>query len=75
MDAKKSTLVLLIQGGAGVIREDAGESERAIRAALAQALCAGHAMLQAGGSALDAVSTAVVVLQDAPYFNAGHGAC
>ncbi|HET6905819.1 MAG TPA: isoaspartyl peptidase/L-asparaginase [Rhodanobacteraceae bacterium] len=66
--------VLLIHGGAGVIRKDTDEAEQAIRAALAQALRAGHAKLQAGGSALDAVGAAVVVLEDAPHFNAGRGA-
>jgi beta-aspartyl-peptidase (threonine type) len=69
-----STPVLLIHGGAGVIRKDTGEAEHAIRDALAGALRAGYAKLQAGGSALDAVSAAVVVLEDAPHFNAGHGA-
>lgn len=66
--------VLLVHGGAGVIRRDTDSAEVAIRAALAEALRAGLAELQAGGSALDAVSAAVVVLEDAPYFNAGRGA-
>lgn len=74
MDANDSAPVLLIHGGAGVIRKDTDEAGQAIRAALAHALRAGHATLQAGGSALDAVSAAVVVLEDAPHFNAGHGA-
>jgi beta-aspartyl-peptidase (threonine type) len=74
MDAPDNAPVLLIHGGAGVIRKDTHEAARAIRAALADALRAGHARLEAGGSALDAVSAAVVVLEDAPHFNAGHGA-
>ena len=74
MDADDSKPVLLIHGGAGVIRQDTDEVETATRAALTQALLAGHATLQAGGSALDAVGAAVVVLEDAPHFNAGHGA-
>ncbi|HET7562768.1 MAG TPA: isoaspartyl peptidase/L-asparaginase [Rhodanobacteraceae bacterium] len=67
--------MLLVHGGAGVIRKDMdAETERATRVALAAALRRGHALLAAGGSALDAVAAAVVALEDAPYFNAGKGA-
>lgn len=67
--------VLLVHGGAGVIRRGMdADTEHAIRLALAEALRRGHAALQAGASALDAVAAAVVVLEDAPWFNAGHGA-
>ena len=66
---------LLVHGGAGVIRRDMdAATEHDVRAALAAALQRGHAVLTAGGSALDAVTAAVVVLEDSPYFNAGHGA-
>lgn len=44
------------------------------RTALGVALDAGAAVLAAGGSALDAVEAAVVVLEDDPRFNAGRGA-
>lgn len=50
------------------------EDEQAIRAALALALDAGSALLRAGGSSLDAVQAAVIVLEDEPQFNAGRGA-
>ena len=67
--------VLLVHGGAGVIRRDMDAvTEQAVRAALADALRVGHARLAVGGSALDAVAAAVVVLEDSPHFNAGHGA-
>jgi beta-aspartyl-peptidase (threonine type) len=67
--------VLLVHGGAGVVRHDMdADAERAIRDALGDALRRGHAQLAAGHSALDAVAAAVVALEDAPYFNAGHGA-
>lgn len=46
----------------------------AARAGLAAALRAGWRILHGGGAALDAVEAAVVVLEDAPHFNAGHGA-
>jgi beta-aspartyl-peptidase (threonine type) len=67
--------VLVIHGGAGV--ERAGmtrEEEQAARAALEAALRAGHAALANRKPALDAVSAAIVVLEDAPQFNAGRGA-
>ena len=58
-----------IHGGAGVMRRDKpGEPHRTV---LEQALEA--AMAQKG--ALDAVVAAVLVLEDSPLFNAGHGAC
>ncbi|TAN01773.1 MAG: isoaspartyl peptidase/L-asparaginase [Rhodanobacteraceae bacterium] len=67
--------MLLVHGGAGVIRRDLdADTEHAVRESLAEALRHGHARLNAGGSALDAVAAAVTMLEDAPYFNAGHGA-
>ncbi|RPE75472.1 isoaspartyl peptidase/L-asparaginase family protein [Vulcaniibacterium tengchongense] len=72
----KPKTALVIHGGAGFVPKDAiGEADRrAYHAALERALDAGHAVLQRGGSALDAVTAAVVVLEDAPQFNAGKGA-
>lgn len=67
--------VLVIHGGAGVIRAGMDRAdEDAARAALAQALRAGQAELAAGKPALDAVVAAITVLEDAPMFNAGRGA-
>ncbi|GAB2495533.1 isoaspartyl peptidase/L-asparaginase family protein [Arenimonas alkanexedens] len=67
---------LVIHGGAGVIERGAlsREDERAVRAALDRALDAGHAVLKDGGSALDAVTATIVVLEESPWFNAGKGA-
>ena len=66
---------LVIHGGAGVEPGDlTPEEEAAARAALAAALRAGHAELAAGKPALDAVTAAIVALEDAPMFNAGRGA-
>ena len=45
-----------------------------MRAALEDALRKGHAVLAGGGSSLDAVTAAIVILEDSPYFNAGKGA-
>ncbi|GAB3731278.1 isoaspartyl peptidase/L-asparaginase [Luteimonas pelagia] len=67
---------LVIHGGAGVIEREAlgADEERAVRADLARALDAGHAVLASGGTAMDAVEAAIVVLEDSPRFNAGRGA-
>lgn len=66
---------LLIHGGAGnVSRERIGQEEEArYRAVLESALLAGEGILKEGKSALDAVETAVRVLEDSPLFNAGKG--
>lgn len=68
---------LMIHGGAGaIVRAHTPEDQDAgARAALHAALDAGEAVLAAGGAALDAVEAAVRVLEDAPAFNAGRGAC
>lgn len=67
---------LAIHGGCGVLARDSmSEAEwTEARADLARSLRAGWAVLEAGGAALDAVEAAVVVMEDSPYFNAGHGA-
>lgn len=71
-----TSIALAIHGGCGVMApESQPEAEWAeARAALAAALRAGWRVLSAGGPALDAVEAAVVVLEDSPHFNAGHGA-
>lgn len=67
---------LAIHGGAGTLnRADLdADTEAAIRATLNVALDAGESVLKSGGSALDAVTAAAVILEDSPWFNAGHGA-
>ena len=70
-----ATPVLVMHGGAGVIKKDlTPEKEKLVRADLEQALNTGYAVLKSGGSSLDAVSKAIVVLEDSPRFNAGKGA-
>ncbi|MGO1003222.1 isoaspartyl peptidase/L-asparaginase family protein [Lysobacter sp. CA196] len=72
---KATKPVLVIHGGAGVERAGLTPAdETAARAALEAALRAGHAQLKAGKPALDAVTAAITVLEDAPMFNAGRGA-
>ena len=71
------TWSLVIHGGAGMHSRGAwpdAATETAARRGLATAVAAGTDILRAGGSALDAVEAAVVVLEDDPVFNAGRGA-
>lgn len=67
---------LAIHGGCGVMAKlDLNEAEwAAARRDLGRALEAGYAILERGGRAIDAVQAAVVVMEDSPHFNAGHGA-
>jgi beta-aspartyl-peptidase (threonine type) len=67
---------LAIHGGCGVMAKlGLTDAEwAAARADLAQSLRAGWAVLRAGGSSVEAVEAAVVVMEDSPQFNAGHGA-
>lgn len=67
---------IAIHGGAGVITRAnlSPEQETAYTAALEAALQAGAEILEAGGSSLDAVEAAVVVMEDDPLFNSGYGA-
>jgi beta-aspartyl-peptidase (threonine type) len=61
---------LLVHGGAWAIPADAAAAhETGVRTALE----AGYRILALGGSALDAVQTAVTVLEDDPTFDAGRG--
>ncbi len=70
------TPVLAIHGGAGTMAPSSmdAEADHAHRAGLHRALMAGHQVLAAGGPAIEAVTAAVVALEDDPLFNAGRGA-
>jgi len=75
LSAEAAVPVLVIHGGAGVIRKDlTSEKEKLVRADLEAALSAGYAVLKDGGASLDAVTKAILVLEDSPRFNAGKGA-
>jgi L-asparaginase / beta-aspartyl-peptidase len=67
---------IAIHGGAGVMPrlEVTDARGHAYHASLALALDAGYAILDKGGSSLDAVTTSVRMLEDDPLFNAGRGA-
>lgn len=68
--------IIAIHGGAGAISRAAmpADKEKEYLDALARIVAAGQAVLAGGGSAIDAVTEAVRLLEDCPLFNAGHGA-
>jgi len=80
--AQKSTqqqrpaYALAIHGGAGTMEWEnmSAEARKNYETALLDALKAGEAILQSGGSSLDAVVAAITLLEDNPLFNAGRGA-
>ncbi|WP_023638630.1 isoaspartyl peptidase/L-asparaginase family protein [Dickeya zeae] len=68
--------VIVIHGGAGALSRTAmdSEKEQRYRAALQAIVTRGQEILAANGSALDAVTEAVRLLEECPLFNAGKGA-
>jgi len=67
---------IVVHGGAGVIERATmkPETEAAYRVSITQAIEAGSAILDKGGSSVDAVEAAIQILEDDPLFNAGRGA-
>lgn len=70
------TPVIAIHGGAGTIMRSSMslQKEAEYQAALTDIISAGQSILANGGSALDAVTEAVRLLEENPLFNAGKGA-
>ncbi|QIX97100.1 isoaspartyl peptidase/L-asparaginase [Cedecea sp. FDAARGOS_727] len=68
--------VIAIHGGAGAITRARLTQEKELQfiAALSDIVVAGQKILEQGGSALDAVTEAVRLLEECPLFNAGIGA-
>lgn len=66
---------IVVHGGAGtILKEDmTPELEKAYQEGLQQALDASYAVLEKGGTAVNAVKAAIVVLEDNVLFNAGRG--
>jgi L-asparaginase / beta-aspartyl-peptidase len=65
-------IAIIVHGGAGNVTPDRAEI---VQEGCREAVLSGWRILQAGGSALDAVETAVRALEDNPQYNAGTGAC
>ncbi len=68
-------VVLVIHGGAGTITKAnmTDAQEASLRASLEAALRAGHAEITAGRPALDAVVSAIHLMEEDPQFNSGRG--
>lgn len=76
ISAQEQQWSIAIHGGAGVIKRDnlSPEREAEIRAKLDEALLAGSEILAGGGTSMDAITAAIIILEDDPNFNAGKGA-
>jgi len=71
----ESKTSIVVHGGAGTISKKGltPTKERNIRNALIHAVFKGNQILERGGTAVNAVTEAVAVLEDCEYFNAGKG--
>ncbi len=72
----KQEWAIVVHGGAGVITRAnmTPEMDQEYRAALTEAINIGKRILEAGGTALEAVEKTINVMEDNPLFNAGKGA-
>jgi len=70
---KKRDFGVVIHGGAGSFTPGSKEEFARRRACLAKSATKGFEALESGGSSIDAVETAIRVLEDSGVFNAGRG--
>ncbi|MGL6036258.1 MAG: isoaspartyl peptidase/L-asparaginase, partial [Legionella sp.] len=68
-----SKFAIAVHGGASGSSPFIRKNAKGIEEGLKEATVAGNHILKKGGSALDAVETAVQLLEDNPLFNAGRG--
>lgn len=73
---RNQNFAFAIHGGAGTILKSnmTPEMEQAYRTKLNEALLAGFEILKNNGNSLDAVESAIRLMEDSPLFNAGKGA-
>src|SRR5262245_46660217 len=71
-----SPIAIGIHGGCGTLARDLQSEQdwKETEAHLKASVEAAWGILKRGGPALDAVEAAVVVMENSPHFNAGHGA-
>lgn len=69
-------ITLVIHGGAGTITRQnlSPEREKVYHEKLKEALDSGYAVLERGGTSVNAVVAAIKIMEDSPLFNAGKGA-
>lgn len=74
--ARPHAWAIVMHGGAGVIERSTmqPETEKAYRAGLQAAIQAAAQVLDRGGQGIDAIESALKVLEEDPLFNCGHGA-
>ena len=72
-DVMASNIAIVIHGGAGWSRNQTEEKLKSIEDGLKRALEEAFSILESGGTSLDAVEAAVVILEDDVTFNAGKG--
>lgn len=67
---------IVLHGGAGIINRSTmdAKSDAPYRVSLEKAIRAGAAVLDRGGSSLEAIEASIRILEDDPLFNAGRGA-
>lgn len=75
-DNLEDPIVLVIHGGAGTIlkKHMSADREKQYIEALTRSLQAGYAVLNQGGTSIEAVEKAIHIMEDSPLFNAGKGA-
>lgn len=73
---KENKFTLVIHGGAGTLlkKDMTPEKEKEYKTVLNEALIKGYEVLKNKGTSLDAVESAIKVMEDSPLFNAGKGA-
>lgn len=75
-ETSERPIALVIHGGAGTLRKEnmAPGQEELYHRKLQEALASGYDVLKNGGASVDAVISAIKVMEDSPLFNAGKGA-
>jgi L-asparaginase / beta-aspartyl-peptidase len=73
--AQDKPIAFVLHGGAGNISREGltPEREKEFILKLDEAVTLGYAILKAGGTALNAIEAAILILEDSPLFNAGKG--
>src|SRR5690606_2367945 len=73
---QKNEFGIILHGGAGtILKEHMSDSlEAAYKEVLEKAIKTGYAILEEGGTSLEAIAETIKIMEDSPLFNAGKGA-